>query len=529
MTQGDGSSEDTAELEETGESLTEIQTRGCRKALFWGCLPVLLLTGSVYGVLHFQMLSTREVLAQQAERDLAELKSRSHVVPALLSPEKPGNGADFFLAAEWCISSRPGLDDPPKALVDHPVVTAFQANRALSTWRDATRLFRSDVSALSPPKALMGKLGLSVTKPRSGTAKPLTKAEAAELQRSLKLGELLREGARRTKADWGSRLERGFTTPIPNLLHLRVLARLLHEHARRSPPAEALDDGLAVLALGMSVAEADLLITAMVGVAIEIDGYRLIEEALCRPQTRETLERTLAVLAKVRRPSAAHLLECERIVSGAGLAPIAGRRLAGQPKSMEVDSISGTGLGEKLRNNPVVMTREWARYDATMRRMRQALKKPKPLRDKELQEINAELEESWSFVSRMLIINVQGADEQLVEAELARRCVQVLVAAQLHRLEAGAFPKQLKDLAGRLGGAPPLDPCTLKPLVFGGDGAWVGVGSPSSRNPAWWTTVPGSIKLPKTLISVAAGSAAPQTPEPHERPADKPDAGPGVR
>jgi len=271
------------------------------------------------------------------------------------------------------------------------------------------------------------------------------------------LAQHVRSGVRRARCDWKVDPAQGIEVELPSIIALRSVAQYMACEAAGQPTFAAARTGLEVVAFGRDVARHDTLIGAMIGIAIQGIGVRTIARALEQgPATKEELAELLAALDRLPPIDLDRALLCERLGMQVQLASISGHSLKGAttPAPAELPFLSRLG--------PVFFDREMAGYDEAMRDMEAVLKRPASERPAASAEAAARLERHM-FAS-IAVPNITQAQDNVERANVEADLCRLLLAAHLHRLEAGQPPTKDDDLAPRLGGQLPRDPFSGAPV-----------------------------------------------------------------
>jgi hypothetical protein len=263
----------------------------------------------------------------------------------------------------------------------------------------------------------------------------------------------VRDGAKRSRCDWGVDLGRGYRLLVPNLMAYRNVANYMTFQAQDQPPLEAARTGLAIMALGRDLGRHPALIGTMIGIALRTMGVRTIVRALARGLDRPGLEEVLVVLGRFEPIDLHVALVTERVSMEVELARMSGRPLDANAATIE-DDLGQSGLVHKL--GPVFFDREWTGLIEAMDGMDAILAKPPAERAQAQTELTERL--SGYVYASIALPDANQAQSSVDQANVEVSLARVLVAAHLHRLEVGTFPQDVKPLAARLGGVVPADP-----------------------------------------------------------------------
>jgi hypothetical protein len=234
--------------------------------------------------------------------------------------------------------------------------------------------------------------------------------------------------------------------------------------------ATATQYGLEIVALSADLMRNPTLIGAMVGHALRAIGLQSLERTLQRADLEPAdAERIVAVLGAVPRVAIAPYLDAERVSFKVMILAMGGRKVS--PNAPLGSPGQEFGLIQKLGGD-VFVARELTGYETFLDRLVQISRLPRAERKAAQAVMEADLAASWYLVAKIAIPNLLAVQDRLVEANVLLDIVRVLAAAQRRRLEEGAFPAALSELAGPLGAlTDPFDPqgSPLRYAVTGGE------------------------------------------------------------
>jgi hypothetical protein len=405
---------------------------GCGAALL-GCGVVRLVGIAAFGHGSWRASRSLDARAAALAEEIAALRDGATTRAVPHEVATPGNAADEHLAAVWLLGPDPQATRPP-------------ALPASAPRGDPDAIFER---VLKPVDAALADLDAGGAP--SPAALALLRDHAAAIQR-------VRDGVRRERCDWGVRYEDGSAHALPNLVAVRVAAKLLALSAAAEPdPTEAARRCLDVLAFGRDLEAGATMLHVMVGSAVKVDGAHALERLLrARGLPRAAYEEALASLAVTGPTDLALGLAGERLLLQAELAHLASRGL-----SLRVAPADSGGYGGALLvqyGGPMLLDREWGGAADALLRAQQVAALPRAQRAAAQQAFEAELASSWLIVAALAVPDATSAAEAIDRQEALVQALRLLVAAHLHRLDAGDFPADAAPLARYLGGALPVDP-----------------------------------------------------------------------
>lgn len=443
-------------MDETPREAPETKKpRSCvRSCLLFGCLPLL---GIALGLGLYLWFSARSSLRERtgalvAEIDAFEARPPSPR-PVLLGDPIPGNAADDY----WLITYVLG---PP------------------STWKRGTRVTLAPTSYACDHAAL-NKVDTAAAGKElqrrifAGDRSPLTGEAARFAKLYAPLADQLRSALRKRRCDWGSQLDRGLGSDLFNLLETRNMAALLAHQASLAEGEAAAERSLEVVLFARDLARFPSLYAITLGAKVEEIGLEVVRASLKRLPP-SGLRRVIAVLGRLEPVDVRRTLECDRLALLVHLSAKGGTPVSPQAESsgfMRLASgmeIKRPGRVETWLGNRVLLDREWRLYEGYYREALEALDQPASQRGRVAAELRDRINSSLSVLGRFALPNIRRLGELLEESEARYQATRMLAAAQLHRLETGAFPKSGAALAPYLGGALPLDPFKdrEKPLAY---------------------------------------------------------------
>ncbi|MBL4849874.1 MAG: hypothetical protein JKY65_30470 [Planctomycetes bacterium] len=455
----------------SGENCTKAGGKGtCCRNSGLGCLGAILLGGFLLGLLSVNASARLDARLTQAKQEISEVRARTddRRATVLGTPANDDNAVVDYQGLEWVLTagdeasrrvswerSRPELPGD----VDK-VEKQTKPKRKKHSLDNTSRLMEGIFPGTEIDDSPRGRRKLAAAKALFWRVRPALR--------------YVRSGLKRGKCDWGTQLEMGMESEIPNLRPMRAAASLMAYEASLQEPRDAIQTGLEIVAFGTDLGRQGTLIGSMVGQKVSSIGFKSLNHTLARPglEARD-YRRVIEALGTYQVASITDLIAAERL---AGVVTVLG--LSGRP-------LSGRLAGSEPREEAVFKfslftARELEGYEHFLGRAQEVASLPKTRRPAAWETLTAELSAS-PYVLVKAIPNLRTLDSNLLESESEARIVRILAAAHLVRLEKGAFPQQSggPDSRGRRGsprplrvergGVPPLPPGGQpSPLLDGG-------------------------------------------------------------
>lgn len=410
----------------------------------FGCLSLLLSLPLVgLGICEGQASRSLEARRAALREEIAALRARAaEPRPGLLGSGAEGNAAVDYNGVRVALAG--GLAGTPE------------------DWRDREPEL---------PAALQGVLeeigpGPALNVLAFGDAPNWGRAPLGSLKRAALLAEferfrpalrLLRAGLRRGRCDWGTPWEEGLAA-TPSFLFGRSSANLLAYEASLQPAAAALETGFEILAFAEDLERDQTLLGGMIGLAVRMIGYRSLGHTMGRSGLNASdYQRVLDVLEGQRWRDLADLLRGEAAVGQVTILSLTWRGLGDSGSQVELPAEVSTPWERKLLLLDFFRDLELAAHGARLERAVALESLPQVERRAAYRAFQDELEAQASGLGRSLLPDVGALSLHLQEIQLHSQGTRALAAAHLVRLETGAFPARLEDLASRLGTLP-VDP-----------------------------------------------------------------------
>ena len=295
--------------------------------------------------------------------------------------------------------------------------------------------------------------------------------------------EYLRKGAAMTRCDFGLDYSRGLLILLPHLSKARTLARNAIAYGKlleaEKMPLEAAQVYCDVLAMGRHVAQDQLLVSGLVGCAVEGMASNALRCLLAHNPPAEVCQLTLARLSALPDP---YIEFGTRLPFEAGLVrPMLFAALAGEPgltlSETEREQVRKMFRGEAgadaalLDSNDKEKTRKLLTmyYDEYVDRAAVAaeiLGEPYPTAVLTLGEMHKQAQASANPVLKALLPDVTALARSQAKAQTQVYATRILAAAALHRDKTRRYPKTLDELAPYFPNGIPLDPMADKPFTY---------------------------------------------------------------
>jgi hypothetical protein len=286
----------------------------------------------------------------------------------------------------------------------------------------------------------------------------------------------VREGAKKNDFRFPllKELEESFVAArLPHLSTLRNLARLLVIQGKylesQGKYREALDMYLTVTKIGYHVSKEPILISGLVGIAVDAIAGKAIEQCILRNRLNtRTLSDLLQKLSSAPSPAQNYIISMsgEKAFSMSVVDDLFERRLSiaditgDRPNLREVfPLIAARSLGLRA-----IMKADFRKYWNWMDEWNAlpahvALRPENMKGDKIIDEFP-----NWSL-AKMLVPAISRARISFVRSEAKRAILIAQVALQIYRNEKGKYPRTLDQLKGTLD-VIPLDPFLNEPLKY---------------------------------------------------------------
>lgn len=345
--------------------------------------------------------------------------------------------------------------------------------------QNAASLYRRAFAALDADAAIKAQ-----DSPLSAatTIDPASPAVTDLLARHAATLDLLRRAAARDSC----RFERDWTRPsldllLPELSSLRVAARLLVLHARRAAAdgraTEALGDVVRIGRIGRHAAGEPILISSLVGLAIDAMAVDTLAEVLPRLEQSDAAALDAPELADLvaMPPATAGHFYGEEAFGLSTFADLADSRL-GVANLPELVAVNQSQRPFVFRILPLTLLyrvffleADLAGYRSLLRKYQQLAAGSEPYPDvkKQTDTVEADLRDRSPGLMSSLIVPAMGAVFRTQAQAIARHgAAAALVAATRQRLETGAVPTTAEAIVATLLPPAPRDPFTAdRPLL----------------------------------------------------------------
>lgn len=295
--------------------------------------------------------------------------------------------------------------------------------------------------------------------------------------------DYLRKGAKMSRCDFGLDYGRGLILQLPHLAKARTLARcavaygkLLEAEGKHRDAAETYCD---VVAMGPQIAQDRLLVSALVGVAVEKVGSRAIRQMLAHEPPADVCAYVLERLSALPDPyiEMAPRVAFEPILAKPAFLAAFGNQP--NPSLTERDKedirksilgFEGDGLSAAEREKQITaILRSPASYDEYAAKAQMAaeiMSEPYPTASVTLIEVEKEVRESPNPIVKMMLPAALGVMTHQVRAQTEMRATRMLAAAALHKAKAGKYPEKLEDLKPYFPTGIPRDPMADKDFSY---------------------------------------------------------------
>lgn len=465
---------------------------GCRACGF-GCLGTVLLCAIVFGVVSASASATLDARFLAVGEEIAEIQQEANAPRTTVvgAPANDENAVIDYQGLEWILTSgKAGLMRRESWKVQAPELPDdidAMLKRANPDGREVDYFL-----------VMAGLLAETLDPEGAGKAEAMSKrlrrAEAeAAFKKFRPALRYVRDGLRRGKCDWKTRWERGFRFEAPNRLCMQAVASLMAYEASLQPPSEAIQTGLEIVAFGQDLSRQGLMIDCAIGAAISRNGFKSLAHTMGRPGCKaDDYARVISALSDYRTQDPDQILARERMTAVVTALELSGRRF--DPKDTEYFEEQGGFLAKFS----VFHVRELDGYEHFMGREIEVSRMTPGEREAAHGDLRRDLDGSSYFLAKVAMPNLVEVQERLLEADVLARITRVLAAAHLQRLERGAFPADIGDVAKSLGvGAQDIfSPTPGTPLLYalvGGEArCWsVGRNQVSEGGPEGWTKSEG--------------------------------------
>lgn len=278
----------------------------------------------------------------------------------------------------------------------------------------------------------------------------------------------LRAGLRSRRADADIRWERGFRLQETKFLYLQAGANLLAYEATLQSPAEAVESGLEIVALGELLSRRGTYWRASLGFVIGEIGCRSLVHTLGRADLSSAdSRRVLDALATYRPASHERLLRATRLEVVVSALELSGRPLDPSGQGPIKSHINTYEVGGPFSRLSLLHEGYLLAFEETFAKCGPIADLPLAERDEALFQIRYEVALSDCPYLPDELPDVSGMIREIEEALATVRVVRVIAAARTALIEEGKLPTTIQAMAKLLGEGI-VDPCGIagKPLGY---------------------------------------------------------------
>ena len=291
--------------------------------------------------------------------------------------------------------------------------------------------------------------------------------------------EYLRRGAEMKRCDFGLDYSRGYFMLLPHLSKARKLARNAIAYGKlleaERMPLEAARVYCDVMAMGQHVAQDTILVSGLVGCAVEKMASGALRQLLAHEPPAEVCELVLARLSALPRPYVAFgprlSLEAKLIkpMLFATFADGSSVQMSEQEKK-EIRRLLKADdaplAAEDVEKTKKRLTAYFEEYVDRMETAAEISTGPYPESGPALAELCKLAGESSNPLLKALMPDIHRTIARQAAAQTRLCATQILAAAALQRARTRRYPKTLDDLKPTFPKGIPLDPMADKPFTY---------------------------------------------------------------
>lgn len=411
------------------------------KQAMFGC-GSLVLALLVFGGLYVMALKKEaEAISNGCRKAIIAVRAQDRSRPVLFGPAVKGNAVPHYQVLEWALGPRDEWKTKPPEGLPKTSLSFNQFKDFKPGLMLASAYLISDIN--SKPEDAAG--WYEVADQDAPSAPETSKADMQAAIGFFKdFGEVIighvREGLRREECDWQFQYEQGAEAKIPNLITYRTVANLMAVSAHKDKDASrGLRTSLELMAWTNDVGRQPTLITGMIATAMRSIALMSIERMLRRPLTRAALQQALDTLKACGPMAVKPMFEGEKLWVHSEIA----RTLRGESTL----GPQAASVSDRMANHWILSVWTWRVYDKYMDRSIAALDKPYSVCQQELAAADKTIEDHWNPAVRGMCSNVIQGVHHVLECNILYDLCLLGVAARLHALDQGQWPKSTEALS----------------------------------------------------------------------------------
>jgi len=292
----------------------------------------------------------------------------------------------------------------------------------------------------------------------------------------------LRTAAGMSRCDFGLDYSRGLLLPLPHLSKARELARQAVAYGKlleaEGQPLKAAEVYCDVIQMGPQFAQDNLLVSALVGMAVGHLGDNALRHLLAHEPSAQVCEHALARLAQL--PDAYIPIGPRVPFEAKLLGPLLRSALTDEAHFGLTEKDKQALLKEVAENAPAQMKEDIRdkakmkqRFDGLLKeclskteKAAEIMAKPYSEAIPALRDLDKEVKDSPNFLVKMAMPDLPRLFTRTARATANVRATRILAAAALHRAKTGRYPDRLDDLKPYFPKGVPSDPVADKGFSY---------------------------------------------------------------
>jgi hypothetical protein len=369
------------------------------------------------------------------EKELNTFVDAGRQRPALRGDAQSGNAVWHYTAIEWVLEPRDRWDEKPP---EHLPKTFLSRGSQLS--RAGLRL---------------------ISKGSKTIQRPAPKAWEATRKRFMPLRRHIQDGLQRERCDWNYPVNRLFDSKldwvgVKSMAFQRFAMLMATASADQSPEQQA-QIALEIIAFGQDYSRHNNPTAAFKSVLVKSTGYRVLEKALNRTLSTESLKSILKQLKRIGLIDGKRVFQCLELGHRAFLTRLRDQLSSGKKNALTEGWVDFKPYGLRV-SSTMFLAWEWSFSQSIFADLKAYRKLPYSQRQARYEQLSRDLDQSWSVFGKVAVpMALRFLDFELPE-NTQQELLRTLIAAELHRRDHGKFPTKVEQLESYLDGEIPTDP-----------------------------------------------------------------------